>query len=154
MKRWLRLNRFTARLEASGELPWPRPGTGEVGDQWTDRDDAALRGYLERHYRISAPAKVMDALNIVSARHAYHPVLDYFGSLAWDGVPRMERCIIHALGTDGNRRFFFIKVDPALKGAGDTVAWLTENKDQIWAEADGSQATGAGGSTPWSTTTS
>ena len=264
----LRLNRFTARLEASGELPWPRPGTGEVGDQWTDRDDAALRGYLERHYRISAPAKVMDALNIVSARHAYHPVLDYFGSLTWDGVPRMERCIIHALGaedtelnrrmtaiwlmssvariyqtgaqvdqclilqgdegsrkttffriiggdwvnesridiesrdgmealrgkqivvfdelqslnrkesaaiknfltkrvdsyrqsygrrsndigrqcvfagttnddkflkgTDGNRRFFFIKVDPALKGAEDTVAWLTANRDQIWAEA-------------------
>lgn len=98
---------------ARGRLPWsieadarqrsshPDPDRGTViaDRRWTDRDDAGLRAYLERVWRIERPGGVMDAFELVARSLGYHPVREYLGQLpAWDGRPRLDTLFIDYLG--------------------------------------------------------
>lgn len=76
-----------------GGLPW-RPDA----DKWTDRDDANLRGWLERCYDITGKEKIADALTIVLTRHSFHPIREYLNAQTWDGVPRLDHLIIDYMG--------------------------------------------------------
>ena len=76
-------------------LPW-----NKQAKQWTDRDDANLRVWMERNYDITGKDKINDALAAVLTRHRYHPIKDYLNSLRWDGVPRLDRLIIDYIGAD------------------------------------------------------
>lgn len=91
----LRHNDFSGKDEVLGGVPWEsEPG------QWTDRDEANLRAWLERVYGLTGKDKISDALATVFTRHRYHPVRDYLNELAWDGVPRLERLIIDYIGAE------------------------------------------------------
>ena len=78
-----------------GGLPW-----NKHAKQWTDRDDANLRVWMERNYDITGKDKINDALAAVLTRHSYHPIKDYLNGLKWDGVPRLDRLIIDYIGAD------------------------------------------------------
>ena len=68
---------------------------------WSDEDDASLRVYLEKVYKIWTPAKLSDALAAVSHERSFHPVRDYLGGLGeWDGLPRLEEVLIDYLGAE------------------------------------------------------
>ena len=91
----LQHNDFSGKDEVRGGVPWEsEPG------QWTDRDEANLRAWLERVYGLTGKDKISDALATVFTRHRYHPVRDYLNGLAWDGTPRLERLIIDYLGAE------------------------------------------------------
>jgi predicted P-loop ATPase len=87
-------NSFSMRPTVIGPLPW----NGRPGSPWTDADDAGLRHYIERVYKISAVGKVSDALAVVLERHQFHPVRAYLDGLVWDEVPRLDRLLIDYLG--------------------------------------------------------
>ena len=78
-----------------GGLPWNRHAK-----QWTDRDDANLRVWLERNYDLTGKDKISDALAAVLTRHSYHPVRQYLNGLTWDGTPRLERLVIDYIGAE------------------------------------------------------
>lgn len=79
--------------------PWRRPG--DENSFFIDSDEANLRNYLAREpWGIESRQKVEDALAIVMADHAFHPVREYFNSLIWDGRPRLDTLFIDYLGTD------------------------------------------------------
>lgn len=78
-----------------GGLPWNRQAT-----QWSDRDDANLRVWLERNYDITGKEKISDAMTAVLTRHSHHPIRDYLNGLHWDGTPRLERLIIDYIGAE------------------------------------------------------
>lgn len=81
-------------------MPWRKPGEWK-GPNWSDDDDAALRVYLERTYKIYSPAKINDAIAAVSHERAFHPIRDYLGGLPeWDGIPRLEELLIDYLGAE------------------------------------------------------
>ena len=83
------LDMLRNNISVEGGLPWdPKAKT------WGNRDDANLRGWLERNYDVSGKDKVRDALDMVVTRHRRHPIREYFESLKWDGVGRLERMII------------------------------------------------------------
>lgn len=65
---------------------------------WTDTHDSYLRSYLERKYNITKKSAIDDALTIVANQNAYHPVQDYFNSLVWDGVSRIDTFFVDYLG--------------------------------------------------------
>jgi predicted P-loop ATPase len=69
---------------------------------YTDADDSALRCYLETVYGICAPGKIADALSIIFAENAFHPVKDYLEKCApqWDGLPRIDTLLIDYLGAE------------------------------------------------------
>ncbi len=90
------LDEFAGRIFITGALPWdPRFFLPRV---WDDPDDAGLRNYLSDTYGIAGKEKVSDALAEVLGRRKRHPLKDYLGSLAWDGVPRLETLLSDYLG--------------------------------------------------------
>lgn len=91
-------NIFTDKNEVHHELPWER-----IGATWTDIDDAGLRHYIEKVYKVEGRQKITDALVLVFEENSYHPVKDYLGSLTWDRTPRLESVFIDYLGSTDSR---------------------------------------------------
>jgi putative DNA primase/helicase len=100
LKGKIALNEFSHRTTIRGNLPWHRLINFKEGDSWTDSDDAALRHYIEKVYRITTPNKIIDGLLIVEEKNKYHPVREYLGSLNWDGIPRVDNLLIDYLGAE------------------------------------------------------
>lgn len=92
------MNLFTRRHEKSGSLPWWK--FDPVKPEWSDADDAALRGYIETGYHIYHQAKIQDALSNIRSRKSFHPLREWLDSLEWDGIPRAEELLIDYLGAD------------------------------------------------------
>jgi len=91
-------NEFTLRRCAVDPLPWTRGREGLRN--WDDRDDAGLRGYIEKVWGISSRGAVQDAVELAAAAHGKHPVREYLNGLRWDGVPRVETMLVDYLGAD------------------------------------------------------
>lgn len=62
--------------------------------RWTDADDAEMRRYVEKKYKLHSAQKSDDALRIVLSENQYHPIRDYIDSLQWDGVSRIKDFLI------------------------------------------------------------
>jgi predicted P-loop ATPase len=89
-------NEFKSILDVVGELPWKqvRPG-------WGDADLACAKVYFERVYGIWSPTKFKDALlAVASAERTYHPIKNYFETLEWDGIERLDTILIDYLGAE------------------------------------------------------
>src|SRR5690606_7002301 len=97
LKGCIALNEFTGRPALRGDLPWRKLSTGI---NWQDRDDEALRHYLERMYGINHAGKTHDAVGVILTRHRFHPVREYLEGLTWDGIPRVDTLFIDMLGAD------------------------------------------------------
>lgn len=65
-----------------------------------------------------------DALQISCVENSFHPIIDYFNGLAWDGKPRLETILIDYFGaedTDLNRaigKIFLVAVARRIKSPG------------------------------------
>ena len=91
---------FSNRVYALGALPWDGSSEPRI---WTDNDDAGLRHYLEKAYRITGEKRILDAFSLACHRHSYNAVKDYLTSLpTWDGVPRLDTLLIDYLGAEDN----------------------------------------------------
>ncbi len=90
------LNAFSQRPVTLRPLPWSKT----PGSPWADADDAALRHYIERTYKIGSPGKIADALAVVLERHQFHPVRDYLDGLTWDGEARLDTVFIDYQGAE------------------------------------------------------
>lgn len=89
-------NEFKDTIDVIGELPW-----SQVKPGWNDSDLANAKVYFERVYGIWSPAKFKDALlAVVSSERVYHPVKEYFATLTWDGVKRIDTLLIDYFGAE------------------------------------------------------
>lgn len=95
------LDDFKQQEIVKGKLPWRRV---RASDKWmTDRDEAALRYYMEKVYTIAGVQKVRDALDTYMLRHTVHPVREYLKALQWDGKKRMDTLFIDYLGAEDSQ---------------------------------------------------
>lgn len=91
---------FSNRVYALCDLPWDSSQEPRI---WTDNDDAGLRHYLEKVYRITGEKRILDAFSLSCHKHSYNAVKDYLNSLPeWDGVHRLDTLFIDYLGADDN----------------------------------------------------
>ena len=91
---------FSNRVYALGALPWDGSSEPRI---WTDNDDAGLRHYLEKAYRITGEKRILDAFSLACHKHSYNAVKDYLTSLpTWDGVARLDTLLIDYLGAEDN----------------------------------------------------
>lgn len=91
---------FSNRVYALCDLPWDSSQEPRI---WTDNDDAGLRHYLEKVYRITGEKRILDAFSLSCHKHLYNAVKDYLNSLPeWDGVRRLDTLFIDYLGADDN----------------------------------------------------
>lgn len=89
-------NEFKDTIDVIGILPWKQVKPG-----WNDSDLANAKVYFEKVYGIWSPTKFKDALlAVVSADRLYHPIKEYFRTLSWDGVERIDTLLIDYFGAD------------------------------------------------------
>ena len=92
-------NEFTRYQTAVKSMPW-REVHSELDTILTDLDDANLRHYLEKNYKITGEKKISDAVSVVALKNKYHPIRDYIESCEWDGVERVDTLLIDYLGAE------------------------------------------------------
>ncbi len=103
LKGKIRLDEFAGKVFVFGDLPWKRQTTPKR--PWSNLDHSDLRVYLDKRYGMSSKEKIRDALNSVSRAQGYHPILDYFDSLTWDGQKRLDKLFVDVLGARDSRLY-------------------------------------------------
>lgn len=88
---------FSNRILINGTLPWDNTESVTV---WSDKDDSALRAYLDVTYGITGTQKIYDAFSVVVQSNKYDEVKEYLQELFWDGIPRLETLFIDYLGCE------------------------------------------------------
>lgn len=79
----------------------------ENGDDWTDLHDHSIRAMLEAEAGPQKPGwgiRISDrdlntAIVLVAQRNRFHPAVEYFEKLRWDGVSRIDLLWIDYMGT-------------------------------------------------------
>lgn len=72
------------------KLKPPPFANGKTGE-WEDSDTSNLRIWLGRNYGFTPrTADALDSVLVNAKNNKYHPLKDYFNSLEWDGVPRVD----------------------------------------------------------------
>ncbi len=96
----IRKDDFAERLVGLAPLPWEPRRSAEGLFEWTDEDDAGLRGYIERQLGFRSKDVIDDALIQAALANRFNPVTDYMDSLRWDGQARLDSLFIDYLGAE------------------------------------------------------
>jgi predicted P-loop ATPase len=76
-----------------GEITEPRP--------LTDKDVIDIQEWMQdAGLKRLARETVRDAIESYARDHSYHPVLNYLGSLGWDGTARLDGWLVNYLGAE------------------------------------------------------
>jgi predicted P-loop ATPase len=79
---------FNARVVIRGRPPW---GEERPDAPLTDHHEAQVRVWFQREAKINpALGDIGRAVQAAARTRSFHPVLDYFKGLKWDGVPRLD----------------------------------------------------------------
>lgn len=92
-------NEFDRIEVALKSMPW-RQVKADTDRSLRDSDDANLRHYIEKNYKISGKDKIMDAVGVTASKNCFHPVKEYLESCQWDGVERVDSLLIDYLGAE------------------------------------------------------
>lgn len=81
----LRFNEFASQIEMIRTPPW-----GSDGAEWVDRDDVALKIWLqERDIDCRSTTSIADTVALVARERQWHPLRNRLLSLKWDGGTRL-----------------------------------------------------------------
>ena len=93
----LGFNEFSQQTVARAVTPWGK----RAGTRWTDTDDSLTTEWLQKEIRIYVTSTlVAEAVQTVAHENLFHPVREYFDSLKWDGIPRIDNWLRTYLGCD------------------------------------------------------
>lgn len=82
---------FNVRVVIRKPPPWGR----ELPDApWTDHHESLARVWFQKKKISPSAGDVGRAVQAASRHNPFHPVRDYFGSLVWDRVPRLEMWLV------------------------------------------------------------
>lgn len=79
-----------------GPVPWSRKTATSA--LWCPEDESNLFFYIYSNYKIRDEKAVDHALICESGLRYFHPVREYFESLVWDGIPRLDTVLVDYLG--------------------------------------------------------
>ena len=68
--------------------------------QWTDRDDATAREYIEAEYNIYHRQKYQDGFQSFLNSRIYNPCIEQIEREQWDGEKRVKNFLCHILGAE------------------------------------------------------
>jgi len=103
-----RYNRRFMEVDFLKKFPFPR-GSHEEKNVNPDTDIHRIIAWFNEKYDIDpTDKKTMAAIGAIANENGYDPIVDYFESLKWDGVPRIDQWLIRLAGatdTPINREF-------------------------------------------------
>ena len=84
--------------EPRARLDWPFLG-GKAGSL-SDATDLRIGDWLSTTYGVSSipRAALIEAMQTVADERRYHPIREWLAGLVWDGKPRIDKWLLHALG--------------------------------------------------------
>ena len=83
----LAYDEFNVRVVIRQRPPWGE----EVADTpWTDHHESLARVWFQSEKISPSAGDVGRAVQAAARHNPFHPVRDYFNSLVWDGVPRLD----------------------------------------------------------------
>jgi predicted P-loop ATPase len=94
----IKYDAFRTQTMLCAPVPWdqnvvsPRP--------WTDQDDREATSWLQDAQVVVGELVTGSAVQTVAERNRYHPVMDYLGSLSWDGVLRLDKWLVRYIGAE------------------------------------------------------
>lgn len=90
------LNLLSNNIDARRPWPWPHAKAGPI----TGATDLLLGRYLSKTYGLPSinRAALMEALETVAHENPFHPVREYLQGLQHDGVPRIDKWLVYAIG--------------------------------------------------------
>jgi len=91
----IKRNDLTCRTDIVCEVPWIRRGK-----TMTDTDYNEIMLYLEVNYELNNDKNIRKAIDIVSSKLHYHPIVDFLETLEWDGVERIRYLLHRYLGCE------------------------------------------------------
>ena len=89
---------FGHKLIYFGQLDWRQPG--DTMGEWSDKDDAALRSYIDIRYNLRNKADYEDGFNMALLENQYDPLTGFLDALEWDKKPRIDTLLSDYLGAD------------------------------------------------------
>jgi putative DNA primase/helicase len=89
-------NELTNTAQARKSWPWPYSEPGELKSQ----DGLLLGNYLSDMYGLPALSKASleEGIQTIAFVERFHPIREWLEGLQWDGVPRLDKWLVHALG--------------------------------------------------------
>ena len=77
-------------IEGEREFPpWYSDGHGQTPYKWLDVDDVYLTEWCQLRNILIGVDSAHVAVNAVAKENVFHPVVEYLGSLEWDGIQRL-----------------------------------------------------------------
>jgi putative DNA primase/helicase len=115
----LGFNLLSNTMEARHNWPFPHGKKGEI----SGATDLLLGNWLSTHFKMSAISRqaLMEAMETVAYENPWHPVQEWLGGLQWDGVSRIDKWLIHAIGETPDS----LKSTPESPQLVDMVEYLT-----------------------------
>jgi hypothetical protein len=92
----LGFNLLSNTMEARRDFPFAHGKAGQI----SGATDLLLGNWLSSMFKMPAISRqaLMEAMETVAYENPWHPVQEWLGGLQWDGVSRMEKWLIHAIG--------------------------------------------------------
>jgi predicted P-loop ATPase len=87
----LAYDEFNARVVIRRHPPW---GQEDADAPWTDHHESLARVWFQTQKINASAGDVGRAVQAAARHNLFHPVREYFESLIWDGVPRLDTWLI------------------------------------------------------------
>ena len=90
---------FNARVVIRKRPPW---GEEMPDAPWTDHHESLARVWFQNQKISPSAGDVGRAVQAAARHNPFHPVRDYFESLVWDGVPRLDTWLVNYFHVEGS----------------------------------------------------
>jgi putative DNA primase/helicase len=97
LKNAIRHDRFRGQTMLCARVPWD-PNPVRIPRPWTDQDDREATNWLQDNGIFVSEHTARNAVQTVAGRNPYHPPMDYFDSITWDGKPRLDTWLATYVG--------------------------------------------------------
>ena len=93
----LGFDEFAVKVIIRRTPPW---GLENLDTPWADNHESLVRVWFQREGIFASLGDIGRAVQAAARCKAYHPVRDYFDTLKWDGIARLNRWLVTYLHTD------------------------------------------------------
>lgn len=138
----IQYNEFSDEITLIKALPWENKEKFFVRSL-SDEDIINFTAYFEQQYRLAPDTTKMDqSLRVVAKENTVNPVMEYFESLKWDGVARLNTWLQRYLGATDQPYEYLARVGTMWLVAGAARAYKAGTAYQHMLVLEGKQNIG------------
>ena len=117
-KETIRHDKLLCQTMLTASAPWEEITKRRL---WRDRDDREAQIWLQHNGIMVSLDATRDAIQTVAERNPYHPMMNYFNEIHWDGKPRLDTWLVDYLGAEDS---------PYIRAIGP--CWMISGVARIW----------------------